>query len=92
MTPHPPQAVPLLPQEKAIVSVHSPMEILIFLDHYKRDVEGAVPYRWILNLCRPVGERLAAPETNGLIKIIPLSLRVSEQCEALKQCTMHSAQ
>ena len=58
---------------EANVGVPSLTEILIFLDHYKRDVEGAVPYRWILNLCRPVGERLAAPETNGLIKTKPLS-------------------
>ena len=50
---------------KANVGDRPPTEILIFLDHYKRDVEGAVPYRWILNLCRPVGERLAAPEMNG---------------------------
>ena len=65
----------LLPQEKAHLGVHSPTEILIFLDHYKRDVEGAVPYLWILNLCRPVGERLAAPATNGLIKTKPDNCR-----------------
>ena len=53
-------------RREAHLGVPSLTEILIFLDYYKRDVEGAVPYRWILNLCRHVGERLAAPETKEL--------------------------
>ena len=39
-----------------------------------------------------VGERLAAPETNGLIKTNPLSFRAREQCEAFANKRMRKRQ